>query len=88
MSESDVKHIVGQILEGVLDSAIPEYVKGNDHNYFIRLSDLANYTTADDVAGMIRDAMTNNNVDYYRVFTLYQRTNSPTVAPVKPVVGV
>ena len=88
ISESDVKHIVGQILEGVLDSAIPEYVKGNDHNYFIRLSDLANYTTTSDVASMIRDAMTDNNVDYYRVFTLYQRTDSPTTAPAKPVVGV
>lgn len=89
VTEADVKHIIGQILEGVLDSAIEnEYVKGNDHNYFIRLSDLANYTTTDDVAGMIRDAMTGQNVDYYRVFTLYQRTNSPTVAPIKPVVGV
>ena len=88
MTESEVKHLIGQVLEGVLDSAIPEYVKGNDHNYFIRLNDLANYTTADDVAAMIRDAMTGQNVDYYRVFTLYQRTNSPTVAPSKPVTGV
>lgn len=88
MPESEIKHLVGLILEGVLDSAIPEYVQGNDHNYFIRLNDLANYTTATQVASMIRDAMTDNNVDYYRVFTLYQRTNSPTTAPAKPVVGV
>lgn len=88
MTESEVKHLIGQVLEGVLDSAIPEYVKGSDHNYFIRLSDLANYTTVDDVAAMIRDAMTGQNVDYYRVFTLYQRTNSSTTAPAKPVVGV
>ena len=88
MSEAEVKHLIGQILEGVLDSVIPEYIKGSDHNYFIRLSDLANYTTVDDVAAMIRDAMTGQNVDYYRVFTLYQRTNSPTTAPAKPVVGV
>lgn len=86
--ESEVKHLIGLILEGALDSAIPEYVKGSDHNYFIRLNDLANYTTITQVASMIRDAMTGQNVDYYRVFTLYQRTNSPTVAPAKPVVGV
>ena len=88
MPESEIKHLIGLILEGVLDSAIPEYVQGNDHNYFIRLNDLANYTTSTQVASMIRDAMTDNNVDYYRVFTLYQRTNSPTTAPAKPVVGV
>lgn len=88
MSESDVKHLIGQILEGVLDSAIPEYVKGADHDYFIRKSGLANYTTVNDVAAMIRDAMTGQNIDYYRVFTLYQRTNSPTVPPAKPVPGV
>ena len=88
LTEAQVKALIGKILEG-LDAYIPdEYVRGNDHNYFIRLSDLANYTTADDVAAMIRDAMTGQNVDYYRVFTLYQRTNSPTTAPAKPVVGV
>ena len=37
---------------------------------------------------MINDAMTDQNVDYYRVFTLYQRTNSPSSAPAKPVAGV
>ena len=88
MSESDVKHLIGQILEGVLDSAIPEYVKGADHDYFIRKSGLVNYTTIDQVRAMIRDAMTDQNVDYYRVFTLYQRTNSPSNAPAKPVAGV
>ena len=88
LTEAQVKALIGKILEG-LDAYIPdEYVRGNDHNYFIRLSDLANYTTVDDVAAMIRDAMTNQNVDYYRVFTLYQRTDSPTIAPAKPVVGV
>jgi hypothetical protein len=84
-----VKHLIGLILEGVLDSAIEnEYVQGNDHNYFIRLNDLSNYATITQVASMIRDAMTDNNVDYYRVFTLYQRTSSSTTAPAKPVVGV
>lgn len=37
---------------------------------------------------MIQDAMTGNDLDYYRVFTLYQRTNNPTVPPNRPVVGV
>ena len=81
-----VESIVGRILEGL---EIPdEYVRGSEHNYFIRKSDLSDYRTYNQILAMIQDAMTGNDLDYYRVFTLYQRTNNPTVPPNRPVVGV
>ena len=87
MSESAVKHLIGEILEGIRDNDIPEYIKGADHNFFIRINDLANYATINQVTAMIRDAMIDQHGDYCRVFTLYQRTDSQTVAPSKPVLG-
>ena len=83
---AEVESIIGRILEGL---EIPdEYVRGSEHNYFIRKSDLSDYRTYNQILAMIQDAMTGNDLDYYRVFTLYQRTNSPTVPPNRPVVGV
>ena len=88
MDDAAVKHLLGQVLEGVLDSAIPEYVKDSDHNYFIRMSDLAGYATKAYVDSAIQDVVTGQtDLDYYRIFTLYQRTNSRTVAPNAPVQG-
>lgn len=88
MDDTAVKHLLGQVLEGVLDSAIPEYIKDADHNYFIRMSDLAGYATKAYVDSAIQDVVTGQtDLDYYRIFTLYQRTNSRTVAPNAPVQG-
>lgn len=81
--------MIGQALEGLLDNAISTYYKRSDgHNFFVRKSDLADYRTYDQIIALIQDAMTGNDVDYYRVFTLYQRTDSPTIAPARPTVGV
>lgn len=42
ITEAEAKALIGQILEGVLDDAIPEYVRQNGHNYFIRIDELNN----------------------------------------------
>lgn len=88
LTEAQVKTLIGKILEGIEEFIPDEYVRGADHNYFIRRSDLSDYRTYEQIAAMIRDAMLGENNDYYRVFTLYQRTNSGSIAPSKPVKGV
>lgn len=40
ITEAEAKALIGQILEGVLDDAIPEYVRQNGHNYFVRIDEL------------------------------------------------
>lgn len=87
LTEAQVKTLIGNALEG---TNIPtEYARGNDHNYFIRLNDLSDYPTNSQVLQMIQDAILGlqGDLDYYRVFTLYQRTNSPSTVPARPVVG-
>lgn len=42
ITEDEAKTLIGQILEGVLDNAIPEYVRQNGHNYFVRINELNN----------------------------------------------
>lgn len=55
---------------------------------YITISDLANYATKTYVESRIQDALTDQtDLDYCRIFTLYQRTNSGTVAPSAPVQG-
>ena len=68
---------------------IPEdYLTIADLDGFVRFSDLADYATKAYVDSKVRDIVIGDtDVDYYRVFTLYQRTNSGTQAPNKPILG-
>lgn len=85
-TEEDIQGLIADALDG-LD--IPsDYVRQADLNGFVQISDLVNYATKNYVDSRIADAMTGqSDLDYYRIFTLYQRTNSRTTAPAAPIQG-
>lgn len=79
MTESEVKHLIGQILEGILDSAIPEYVRTSGHNYFVRINELntrlSDYYTKTQIDNMLAGYDPSDpgpiTVISYRTFTVY-----------------
>ena len=79
LTEAEVKHLIGQILEGVLDSAIPEYVRGSGHNYFVRINELnsilSGYATKEWVLEQLVGSEDPDNpitIHSYRTFTIYK----------------
>lgn len=79
LTEAEVKHLIGQILEGILDSAIPEYVRGTGHNYFVRINELnsvlTGYATREWVLQQIVSGGDPDDpiiVHSYRTFTIYK----------------
>lgn len=78
MTESEVKHLIGQILEGILDSAIPEYVKTSGHNYFVRINEvnslLSNYYTKNEINALLAGGGGPEEITIvsYRTFTIYK----------------
>ena len=57
-----------------------------DLDGYVKISDLSAYATKQYVEDRIRDIETGGDVDYYRIFTLYQRT-ATRQAPNLPVTG-
>lgn len=82
ISESEVKHLIGQILEGILDSAIPEYERAAGHNYFVRINELnsilSNYYTKSQVysKGEIDQMLNGGEVATLRTFMIFKRSAS------------
>lgn len=85
-TREQIQSLIDASLEGL--NLPDEWVTFADLNRFITISDLADYATKNYVESRIQDAMTDQgDLDYYRIFTLYQRTNSRTTAPNAPVQG-
>lgn len=79
LTESEVKHWIGQILEGVLNEAIPEYVRTSGHNYFVRINELnsilSGYATKEWVLEQLVGSEDPDNpitIHSYRTFTIYK----------------
>ena len=78
MTEAQVKTLIGNILEGLLDQEIStHYSRTPGHNYFIRINDLDNYYTKAQVytKGEI-DQMFTGSVPHNRTFMIFKRSAS------------
>lgn len=85
-TREQIQDLIDTSLEGL--NLPDKWVTFADLDRFITISDLADYATKNYVESRIQDAITDqSDLDYYRIFTLYQRTNSRTTAPNAPVQG-
>lgn len=82
---SQIQQMIANALAGLDLDGI---VRIADLDGYVKISDLSAYATKTYVEARIQDILAGEtDVDYYRVFTLYQRTNSRTEVPNKPVTG-
>ena len=80
---SQIQQMIANALAGLDLDGI---VRIADLDGYVKISDLSAYATKQYVEDRIRDIETGGDVDYYRIFTLYQRT-ATRQAPNLPVVG-
>lgn len=76
--------MISNALNGLLDDIVREA----DLDAYVKTSELtSNYYNKAQIDAMLRELVIGGGTDYFRLFTLYQRTNSRTVAPTLPIVG-
>ena len=76
--------MISSALTGLLDGV----VRQADLDGYVKTSELtSNYYNKTQIDRMLEDLIIGGGTDYFRLFTLYQRTNSRTIAPALPIVG-
>ena len=78
------------LIDGRLSGVIPtDYLTQSDLDDYITRSELANYATEAWVINKINQALNGGlDIEYFRTFTLYTRSDSRTTAPNGPLDGV